>query len=86
MADLPIAGAPSPSEAVPGRFWLSEAIPQPWQDAWERWFPRCEDDYRTVTLPYLATGEQPEYVPPYMRQRAPAGRLNSPWYAPSAGR
>jgi hypothetical protein len=60
MADLSIAEPPNPSEALPERFWLPEDMPQPWQDTWEHWFPRGEDDYRTVTLPYLETGQQPE--------------------------
>ncbi|MCG6943006.1 MAG: carbon-nitrogen hydrolase family protein [Thiohalocapsa sp.] len=66
-AELRIAQAPSPLEPLPDRFWLPEEMPQEWQHAWKRWFPRGEDYYRTVTLPYLATGEVPEYVPPYMR-------------------
>lgn len=66
-AELRIAEAASPSEPLPDHFWLPEEMPPEWQDAWERWFPRGEDYYRTITLPYLATGELPEYLPPYMR-------------------
>jgi hypothetical protein len=42
-------------------------MPQEWKDAWHRWFPRGEDYYKTVTLPYVETGELEEYIPPYLR-------------------
>ncbi len=57
----------APSEAIPERFWLPEQMPQEWIESWDRWFARGEDYYQTVTLPYLASGEIEEYVPPYMR-------------------
>lgn len=66
-ADIAIPEDPAPSVPIPERFWLPEQMPQEWKDAWERWFPRGEDYYRTVTLPYLATGEIEDYVPPYLR-------------------
>lgn len=42
-------------------------MPKEQKDAWERWLPCGEDYYRTVTLPYLASGELEEHIPPYMR-------------------
>ena len=66
-ADVTLPADPAPSEAIPGRFWLPEQMPQEWKESWDRWFPRGEDYYRTVTVPYLETGELEEYVPPYLR-------------------
>ena len=66
-ANITIPGEPTPSQAIPGDFWLPEQMPQEWKDAWDRWFPRGDDYYRTVTLPYLRTGEIEEYVPAYLR-------------------
>jgi hypothetical protein len=66
-ADITLSPRPAPLEAIPGRFWLPEQMPQEWKDAWDRWFARGEDYYETVTQPYLATGELEEYVPPYLR-------------------
>jgi predicted amidohydrolase len=66
-ADVALPAEPFPLEPIPERFWLPEEMPQEWKDAWERWFPRGEDYYKTVTLPYLATGELEDYVPPYLR-------------------
>lgn len=67
IADIELTPEPLPSEAIPERFWLPEEMPPEWKDAWNRWLPRGEDYYRTVTLPFLETGELPEYVPPYLR-------------------
>lgn len=66
-AEVVLAADPRQSEAIPKRFWLPEQMPREWSDAWDRWFPRGEDYYETVTLPYLAGGEIEEYVPPYLR-------------------
>jgi predicted amidohydrolase len=66
-ADIVLPADPVPSEAIRDRFWLPEQMPQEWKDAWDRWLPRGEDYYRTVTLPYLETGQLEEYVPPYLR-------------------
>ncbi len=66
-ADIVLPADPMPSEAIPDRFWLPKQMPQEWKDAWDRWFPRGDDYYRTVTLPYLETGRLEEYVPPYLR-------------------
>jgi len=66
-ADISVSADPKPTEAIPDRFWIPEEMPRAWKDAWDRWFPRGEDYYRTVTLPYLETGEIEEYVPPYLR-------------------
>jgi predicted amidohydrolase len=65
--DVTVGPNATPSEAIPERFWLPEQMPQEWIDSWDRWFARGEDYYQTVTLPYLASGEIAEYVPPYMR-------------------
>ena len=66
-ADVVIPASPAPSQAIPERFWLPEQMPHEWIDSWHRWFARGEDYYETVTLPYLATGDIQEYVPPYLR-------------------
>jgi predicted amidohydrolase len=66
-ADIELPAAPVPSEPIPARFWLPEQMPQEWKDAWHRWFPRGEDYYKTVTLPYVETGELEDYIPPYLR-------------------
>jgi len=66
-ADISLPTDPKSAERIPDRFWLPEEMPGEWKDSWERWFPRGEDYYRTVTLPYLKTGEIEEYVPPYLR-------------------
>ena len=67
MASIDLPADPAPSEAIPQRFWLPEEMPQEWKESWDRWFPRGEDYYRTVTLPYLETGRIEEYEPPYLR-------------------
>lgn len=67
VAELEIPETPTPTERVPDRFWLPEQMPEEWKDAWTRWMPRGTDYYRTVTLPYLRTGELEDYVPPYLR-------------------
>lgn len=66
-ADILLPGIPVPPERIPERVWLPKQMPREWMDSWDRWFARGEDYYRTVTLPYLATGEIEEYVPPYLR-------------------
>lgn len=66
-ANIDLPGRATPSEAIPERFWLPEQMPQEWKDAWDRWFARGEDYYKTVTQPYLATGELEEDVPPDLR-------------------
>ena len=66
-ADVVIPANPAPSQGIPDRFWLPEQMPQEWIDSWHRWLARGEDYYETVTLPYLATGDIEEYVPPYLR-------------------
>lgn len=66
-ADISVPTHPEPLETIPEGFWLPEQMPQEWKDSWDRWFARGEDYYRTVTLPYLETGEIEEYVPPYLR-------------------
>jgi len=67
VADVAMPARPVASEDIPDRFWLPEQMPQEWIDSWQRWFARGEDYYQSVTLPYLATGEIEEYVPPYLR-------------------
>jgi len=66
-AEIELPAASQRTEAIPERFWLPEEMPQEWKESWDRWFTRGEDYYRTVTLPYLETGEIEEYVPPYLR-------------------
>lgn len=66
-ADITLPPRPEPVERIPERFWLPEQMPQEWKDAWDRWFARGGDYYKTVTRPYLATGELEEYVPAYLR-------------------
>ena len=67
VADVDLVEDPISPESIPDRFWLPKQMPQEWKDAWTRWFPRGEDYYQLVTLPYLKTGEIVEYEPPYMR-------------------
>jgi predicted amidohydrolase len=67
IARIDASEIPTPVEPIPERFWLPEQMPQEWKDAWTRWLPRGEDYYRTITLPYLASGKLEEYVPPYLR-------------------
>jgi len=66
-AEIVLPGDPEPGETIPEGFWMPAQMPPDWQDAWQRWFDKGDDYYRTVTLPYLQTGEINEYVPPYMR-------------------
>lgn len=66
-ADIDMAALAKPTESIPERFWLPPQMPQAWQDAWQRWLPRGKDYYQMVTVPYLATGELEEYIPPFMR-------------------
>jgi hypothetical protein len=56
-AEVTLPDDPAPSEPIPERFWLPEQMRQAWKDAWDRWFARADDCYRTITSPYLATGE-----------------------------
>jgi predicted amidohydrolase len=67
VADIEMPEKPVSTEAIPERFWMPDEMPQEWQDSWERWFTRGRDYYETVTLPYLASGEIEEYVPPFLR-------------------
>lgn len=67
LANVDMVKKPINVEPIPDRFWLPKQMPKEWKDAWTRWFPRGEDYYQIVTLPYLETGEMDEYVPPFMR-------------------
>lgn len=67
LAELSLPAEAAPSEPVPERFWMPPQMPDAWKDSWSRWLDSGADYYRTVTLPYLQTGEVNEYVPPYMR-------------------
>jgi len=67
VAEVNIPAIPQPVEAIPERFWLPEQMPEEWKSAWTRWLARGEDYYRTLTLPYLESGELNEYEPPYLR-------------------
>jgi len=70
LADIDVGDKPVSSEPIPDRFWLPDQMPEEWKDAWTRWFPRGEDYYQTITLPYLASGKLNEYIPSYMRYPA----------------
>ncbi len=67
LADIEMPDLPQPTERLPARFWLPEQMPEEWQSAWTRWLTRGADYYAQVTRPYLASGEVPEYLPPYLR-------------------
>ena len=66
-ATVEIADVPEPSEAIPDRFWIPEAMPEEWKSSWTRWLTSGADYYDRVTAVYLETGDVPEYVPIYMR-------------------
>lgn len=67
MAQIEIPDRPLPSETIPQRFWLPDAMPQPWKDSWWRWLGSGPRYYRTVTQPFLQTGEIIEYEPEYLQ-------------------
>lgn len=56
-----------PSMPISDNFWIPEGMPIEWKESWLRWFDAGADYYKTVTSPYLKTGEIEEYEPPYMR-------------------
>lgn len=62
--DIPVQALPS--EPIPQRFWMPEAMPWSWKESWKRWLGTGPHYYRTVTQPSLKTGEINEYVPEYM--------------------
>ncbi len=66
LAEVSLPQEASPSRPIPQRFWTPEAMPDPWKDSWKRWLDTGSHYYRTVTKPYLETGEINEYVPEYL--------------------
>ena len=66
LAEIELPARPSPSRAIPARFWLPPDMPRAWQASWERWLTTGDHYYRRVTRPYLALGEVREYTPPYL--------------------
>ncbi len=90
-AEIVLPVKPAPTEAIPERFWNPERMPSEWKEAWERWFPRGEDYYKTVTLAYLSTGELDE-VRARVSQGVTVGSISralagaSSWPSRSAGR
>ena len=67
IADIELPAAPQPGMPIPDRYWTPVDMPREWQESFERWFETGGDYYREVTEHYLASGEIPEYLPPYMR-------------------
>lgn len=67
MAEIDIPGQPSPPEPIPQRFWLLDEMPEPWKDSWWRWLRNGPRYYRTVTQPYMRTGQIVEYEPEYLQ-------------------
>jgi hypothetical protein len=41
-------------------------MPEPWKASWVRWLDTGGHYYRTITEPYLRTGEIGEYIPEYL--------------------
>lgn len=66
FAEISLPTDPVPLEPIPKAFWTPAEMPEPWKESWKRWFDRGSHYYRTVTKPYLETGEINEYVPEYM--------------------
>ena len=66
VAQIEIPDRPLPSAAIPPRFWLPDEMPEPWKDAWWRWLKSGPRYYRTVTRPFLRTGQIAEYEPEYL--------------------
>ncbi len=66
-AEITLAAEPAPSEPIPESFWIREEMPEPWKASWTRWLDTGSHYYRTVTKPFLDTGEIREYVPEFMQ-------------------
>jgi predicted amidohydrolase len=67
VADIVLPQAPVPSLEIPEAFWTPREMPRPWMDSWKRWLESGADYYKTVTRPYLRTGQINEFVPAYLR-------------------
>lgn len=61
VADIVVPGKPRVTEDIPHAFWTPEQMPQPWKEAWQRWFDRGNRYYQTVTRPFIETGIINEY-------------------------
>lgn len=66
-AKVELASKPRPSQSIPGRFWTPDEMPEDWKASWKRWQVNGADYYQMVTMPYLETGNIPEYIPIYLR-------------------
>lgn len=62
-----VPAKPQPREAIPDRFWIPLLMPDDWQQSWQRWVAKGEDNYKMVTLPFLARGKINEYIPESLR-------------------
>lgn len=66
LAEIDLPGRAAPIEPIPPAFWLPPEMPTPWKESWERWLKNGARYYQAVTLPYLRTGEIPEYPPDFL--------------------
>lgn len=66
-AEITLPPEPTPSETIPAGFWIPEEMPEPWKASWNCWLDTGLHYYRTVTKPFLDTGEVREYVPAFMQ-------------------
>lgn len=66
LAEIEVREPVTPTEAIPGTYWIPPELPEPWQDSWHRWLKSGARYYQEVTLPYLRTGEVREFVPDYL--------------------
>jgi predicted amidohydrolase len=66
-AEITLAAEPVLSEPIPESFWIPEEMPEAWKASWKRWLDTGSHYYRTVTKPFLDTGEIREYVPEFMQ-------------------
>lgn len=60
-------GKPTPSHAIPNRFWTPAEMPDDWKESWSRWFDIGADYYEMITARYVKTGIIHEYTPKYLR-------------------
>jgi len=66
VAEITLPGQARGTESIPTRFWIPDEMPEPWKESWVRWFGKGEHYYRSVTKPFLETGEIMEYEPEYL--------------------
>jgi hypothetical protein len=67
IADIVLPPDPVPALEIPKAFWMPAEMPEPWKDSWQRWLESGADYYKTVTRPYVQTGQINEFVPEYLR-------------------